>query len=225
MKERVGLYYEEDIIVAWFLSEIISSSTNEKITFEYTSHTINYPILGNNSLEIDPASNSAVKVQEYIIYPDISTKRVRRINLISNDVKISEVVFDSNKSRNDISGNALSKISVFQGNTLLKYFNVNIENVNNERIFLESIQEFSGDGLSSKPPYEFEYINENLLPGRMEYLADHWGYYSANGTEFPYLAQFPWRSAKSKEPSDYAMYGSLKKIVFPTGGLIRLNMN
>ncbi len=152
--------------------------------------------------------------ENYSCHPEIDSQNIE-----------CNVVFDSNKSRNDISGNALSKISVFQGNTLLKYFNVNIENVNNERIFLESIQEFSGDGLSSKPPYEFEYINENLLPGRMEYLADHWGYYSANGTEFPYLAQFPWRSAKSKEPSDYAMYGSLKKIVFPTGGLIRLNMN
>lgn len=219
-----GLYYEENVIVAWFLSEIISATSDEQIVFNYTSpNESSFPILKNNSLEVNPRTHQTIRVEQNFVSSDyeFSTKKIREIVYKKVDETINRIEFEANTPRYDLNeaGVALSKISIFESSDkLLKYFEFDIENVNNERIFLKSIQEFSSIGTASKPAQTFEYITPELLPGRLEYKADHWGYFSEHGTEFPYVPLFPWRQAKSKEPSNYAMYGSLSKITFPTGG-------
>lgn len=45
-----------------------------------------------------------------------------------------------------------------------------------KRLKLVSVQEFSGDGALSKPPYNLTYQETYQLPRRMSYDQDHWGF-------------------------------------------------
>lgn len=212
-----------NIPTAWYLSQIVSSKIDEKIVFTYYRENLSNPILSNNSLEINPYSKTTRLLPQLgEVTSSLSTVKLQEINFYHEGTATSKVTFEANTPRNDVVGNghALSKISIYdnlQSSLPLKYFDFDIQNVNDERLFLKSIQEFSGNGSISMPPHEFEYINPSDLPGRLEYKADHWGYYSSNGTEFPYLNKFKWRTAKTKEPSLHAQYGSLSKRTFPTG--------
>ncbi len=216
--------FAHEVTTSWFLSEIISCVTNEKIVFEYEDEIMYYDVIKNNSLRIEPVTkNTYVKEQDYLPHYNFLKQRIKSISYYSNDTEVNNVAFQYDTPRLDVSGNAhaLSQILIYDNpssNTPLKYFDFDIQHVNDDRIFLYAIQEFSGDGTLSKPPYTMEYINEEDLPDRFEYEADHWGYYSSNGTEFPYTDRFRWRNAKTKEPSNEAKYGSLSKLTFPTGG-------
>lgn len=227
-------YFGDDVPVAWHLTEVISATTDEKIELSYYQENFGKPILKINTLVLNPYNQTSYVLPTPDIHVSFKSKKLDEITLYKDNVAVSKVTFEANTTRYDITSTgaytakALSKISVFDdpdSSTPLKYFDIDIENVdavgnvNNERLFLRSIQEFFGDGSTSNPPYNFEYISEDKLPSRLAYKADHWGYYSKeNGTEFPYSDQVSWRTAKSKEPSYTAKYGSLKKVVFPTGG-------
>jgi hypothetical protein len=219
-------YFGDDTIVAWHLTEIISAKNNEKIELSYYSEEFGKPILKNKTLVLNPLTQTSYVLPEPDKHISFKSKKLNEIILYKNDIAVSKIKFEANTLRNDLNGGsnniyALSKISIFdnpESSQPLKYFDIDIENVN-ERLFLRSIQEFSGDGNSLKPSYKFEYIKEHLLPGRLEYKADHWGYYSSiNGTEFPYSDKVSWKWNLSKDPSSSAEYGSLRKVTFPTGG-------
>jgi hypothetical protein len=223
IEQEGGLYYDDNVTTSWYLTEIISVKNDEKIEISYFGATAVFERAKNNRLHIDPAINTANKSEINLPNMNYNAKRVDQISLFSNNQLVSKVKIEATTPRQDLlnTSYALSRISVYDRNatTPVKYFEFNIENVNQERIFLQSIQEFSGDGLVSKPAYEFEYINKSALPDRLEYKADLWGYYSQqNGAEFPYDSQFPWLNNPSRLPSSTAEYGSLRKITFPTGG-------
>ncbi|WP_421762904.1 hypothetical protein [Ekhidna sp.] len=217
--------------VAWYLSEIISPRVNERLEITYTDNNFTYKRAKNNSLLVLPWTQSTFKLNDPNDndYQTFLAKRVSEVKLISNEVDVSKVTFEANILRQDTyngapNSYALSKISIFdnpQSATPSKYFDFDIENdANDQRIFLKSIQEFSGDGSESKPPYVFDYKNEDNLPNRTTYKADHWGYYSGqHGGEFPFSSTFPWLDNPTREPQgNTASYGSLDKVTFPTGG-------
>ncbi len=223
-----GEHITHDVTTSWYLTEIISAKFDESITFSYSGNGMLVPRAKNNSFYITPAFNRASKIETTAEtgFKTLSSKKVNEISLYSGVDLVSSVKFESNTLREDTVYDtyALSKISLHNENdvTPIKYFVFDIENVNNDRIFLKSIQEFSGDGTLSKPPYQFEYISPELLPSRTEYKADHWGYYSdVNGGEFPKIDMFPEIDHPSKEPSSSAEYGSLRQVTFPTGGTNR----
>ena len=193
------LAINHDVIVAWYLTEIISSQINEKIVFRYYEEAFSHPILENNSLEIDPNTNTGRPISELDRYINgFSARKINDITLYNNNVAVNKIEFEANTPRLDVASGtgavkALSRISIFndmKSAVPIKYFDFDIANVNEERLFLKSIQEFSGDGTVSKPPYLFEYIKPDSLPGRLEYKSDHWGYYSIYGIEFPYIEEF-----------------------------------
>jgi hypothetical protein len=78
----------------------------------------------------------------------------------------------------------------------------------NERLFLLSVTQNDGG------KYNFEYYNKQLLPPYLAEKTDHWGFYNNK------LAQYNRDNYyTSREPDAEAMkYGSLKKIIYPTGG-------
>lgn len=218
-----GDYYDDNVTTSWYLTEIRSAKKNEKIRFSYYEENTLFERVRNNRLIIDPSNQTTG--MEYNNLPEINNneKRIDEISLISENQLLQKLTFDSSTLREDLSipSYALSKISLFSKDETLpiNYFKFTIENVNGERIFLKSIQEFSGDGSLEKPPYQFEYISPELLPARLEYKADMWGYYSsAHGGEFPYDPDYSWISNPTKAASLSATYGSLKKVVFPLGG-------
>lgn len=45
-----------------------------------------------------------------------------------------------------------------------------------KRLKLASVKEYSGDGLSNKPAYVFNYDETNQIPRRLSYDIDHWGF-------------------------------------------------
>ena len=218
-----GLYYDDAVTTSWYLTEIRAAKKNEKIRFSYYEENTLFERAPNNRMVIDPTNQTTG--MEYNQLPEMNhnEKRIEEISLFSENQLLQKLTFESSTLREDLAipSYALRKISLFSKDEPLpiNYFEFTIENVNGERIFLKSIQEFSGDGSLEKPPYQFEYISPELLPARLEYKADMWGYYSsAHGGEFPYDPNYSWISNPTKAASLSAIYGSLKKVVFPLGG-------
>ncbi len=58
---------------------------------------------------------------------------------------------------------------------------LNGDTSDSKRLRLLSVREYSGDGLSVKPPYKFSYDETDVLPRRLSYDQDHWGY--SNSTD------------------------------------------
>jgi len=66
-----------------------------------------------------------------------------------------------------------------KSNTVLRKFVFGYNNDANKRLFLQSLTEQDGSGVS-KPPYGFSYDTSVALPGYLANMTDHWGFY--NGT-------------------------------------------
>ncbi|RZJ76956.1 MAG: hypothetical protein EOO45_00295 [Flavobacterium sp.] len=84
----------------------------------------------------------------------------------------------------------------------------------NYRLKLLSVTE------AGKHPQSFHY-DEQLLPCRLSYSQDHWGYYNAksNTTLLPADPSNNFPFGADREPVEHAMgAGMLKKTVYPTGG-------
>lgn len=96
-----------------------------------------------------------------------------------------------------------------------------------KRLKLTAVKEFSGDGLSAKPPYAFNYQEALQLPRRMSYDQDHWGFSNnaAGNTNDRFTPKVdhpiclngtgPWATRGSKWP-DMQAY-SIKTITDPLG--------
>ncbi|MEO0901470.1 MAG: hypothetical protein AAFY00_05430, partial [Bacteroidota bacterium] len=219
-------------VVAWHLSSITSATLNERIEFTYYDEVVidDVPRQKQLLLKVQNAPNFSPNeshVRNITFHDGVTyqSKKLNDITLYKKNVPVSKVVFEANTPRIDVGGTsrALSRISIYD-NPLslqpLKYFDFDIEHVGNERLFLRSIQEFSGNGNEFKPPYEFGYKNENNLPTRFSFKSDYWGYYSKYGAEYPSHPSFKWYGdpKKTKVPSfPEAQYGSLATIKYPTG--------
>jgi hypothetical protein len=91
---------------------------------------------------------------------------------------------------------------------------------------LDSIQESSCDASKKLPPYKFNYFSE-LVPRKLSFGIDHWGYY--NGADTNHTLVPTYTVIHIGTPTTYgganrdaawpAMRGgSLQKITYPTGG-------
>lgn len=128
----------------------------------------------------------------------------------------------------------LDSIYIYNNNNTMLYgFGLSYTYVQN-RYFLDSVRQTSSDK-SIALPTKYNYINRNLLPvgaslnGIPIYDQDHWGYYNGagNSTLLPMDANLlqitgvDWTDLMSanREPDTVKMqYGTLNKVVFPTGG-------
>ena len=91
-----------------------------------------------------------------------------------------------------------------------------------KRMHLTRIRETCGpEDASSAKVYHFEYQDYDKLPSNyLTRAVDHWGYF--NNTE--YVCPISWDNVTSyysqRDPnSTYMKYGSLKRIIYPTGGV------
>ncbi len=107
-----------------------------------------------------------------------------------------------------------------------------------KRLKLEGIQEFSGDGDLSLPPFQFTYNEETNLPSSYTRDYDHWGYYNyldsiPNHSPVPdadyYSTVFESNAGHgyppfngNRDPNEEKMKaGVLEKITYPGGGYIK----
>jgi len=110
-------------------------------------------------------------------------------------------------------------------NTALPSFTGTIDiQTDKKRLKLESIQEVACDGSVNIPPYAFSYFTENV-PRTLSFGMDHWGFINgANGNAdlLPSLTRngIPYLTTTDNRNSSWPAMraGTLKKIVFPTGG-------
>ncbi|MBS1509563.1 MAG: hypothetical protein JST86_01885 [Bacteroidetes bacterium] len=95
-----------------------------------------------------------------------------------------------------------------------------------QRLKLESIQELSGDGTASKPPYYFSYFTEQV-PRRLSFSIDHWGFNNGVTTNTGLIPTYtkynsnlttnvPGANRDAVWPAMRA--GTLQQIIYPTGG-------
>lgn len=95
-----------------------------------------------------------------------------------------------------------------------------------KRLKLNSLQKLACDASVSEPPYQFYYYDEALVPRRLSFAQDHWGFYNGattNTTMLPLISTGPQLfhaqngdNRNAKWPDMRA--GALRLIQYPTGG-------
>jgi hypothetical protein len=100
------------------------------------------------------------------------------------------------------------------------------------RLRLDSMQEYSCDLTAKIPPHKFTYFSE-LVPRKLSFGIDHWGFYNGVTTNTGLIPSFTLTTGVANAPIKYmtganrdaswpAMRGgSLQQITYPTGGFTR----
>ena len=119
----------------------------------------------------------------------------------------------------------LDKIEIQNGaGSPIKQFLLGYNNVLTERLMLQTVQEKSGDGLKSLPPYTFEYFTDpNLsLPAYCKSHTDHWGFNNGipinTASDYNNFLNYGTNFRTCAVDAKVAKLGSLKSIKYPTGG-------
>jgi len=217
----------------WYLMDIISPH-NDKISLNYTNISYSYE------------SRSAEVIQTIVAEQNGGTTAPlpgRDLEIMTNDMTVPRlisiassygtVVFTAGAARTDLPGeNSLGRITVYNNQSSvspLKSWQFYYDYFTN-RLTLDSLREYSGDGTIYAGSYTFAY-NGSLPDPDPNGLAinsqDLWGYYNgANNTVFPQGYTTPTPSfgevtiqgADRHSDSVYMQYGTMYKITYPTGG-------
>jgi hypothetical protein len=236
------------VSTSWFLTKIIAPFSAGEINFTYSDFSSTYVhklpqtyykelCCGTGSL--DDHSVVTLGDQNNISYQN---KRLTQISF-PDGIAINFSYYSSDRC--DIAGDkALKQIQITDGiisqtfkldqsYSFASYSGTEAENMScagltqqDLRLVLHRITEISGT--VEKPPYIFEYTNLDP-PGIFSYAQDHWGFFNgaySNSSLLPYdgLANAgvgPTGSvdnANRRTNPAYSIAGSLKKIIYPTGG-------
>ena len=103
----------------------------------------------------------------------------------------------------------LDSIVIQNQTDTLKTIKFSYNNVDTERLFLESVQR------SGENPYFFSYYNRNRLPRYLANKSDHWGFFNDN---FAHLNPHQDYYNHRRPNPDVLKYGILTRITYPTGG-------
>lgn len=195
-------------INSWHLSKI-TTPLGDQVNYTYEEVPVSYDLAPTETV------NSLVTGSENPLPPSIKSYsrnvvKTKRISSIS--FKGGKVLFKYNStSRADLVGDfALEEVQIFQGNTLIKSFQLNylyldgpnlksrsdypltgetnfLTNTSlapsapmSRRLVLESVREKSETGQFMDNGHRFEYIHNFGLPNRSSRSIDFWGYYNGN---------------------------------------------
>lgn len=225
---------------AWYLMDIVTADETDHITLsyhepkaitsDYTSSETRYHFINGDYPKMEQCwmpPNRCTSSVSHITYKisKISSafhiiefnKTDGRLDLMnSNGSKLSSIVIKDNLSngfkRFDLSYGYFGRIgSVVSGNDYLK-----------ARLKLERLVESSFDNTLKKPPYIFKY--HQITEPRDSKSQDHWGYFNdqPNITLVPEMAYgiYYLEGANREANPETVMAGSLKEIVYPTGGSV-----
>ncbi len=223
---------------AWYLSRIRHPSGDEVI-FEYGSPvyysyvTSQYQSLFQKPFQRDcqgrdvPASYVVNAPLSYNL--SVSGKSLRAI--YSNVGQEGKVLITQGTAHPENAAyQLLSGIQVVdQNNSEIERYDFTYLTTPNKRAFLQKIR-----GKDVNKNYQFDYVNPSGLPFRLSFAQDHWGYYNgkSNAFLFPNIALLdPTAPVEftginlggDKSPdANYAGYGLLKKVTYPTKGYTEL---
>lgn len=230
---------------SWYLKEIRSPRTNQKISFEYSSNHYEYEMPSSEiKYDFNPAggipcvNHGSTSINKTII---ADAKSISKIIFPAGSIE-----FVAGKYRHDLQGSRVLDSIVIKNNTgLIKRYNLlynyfstgtmaefsgfpqaDSSTVANTslRLSLKGIQEFSADNAAGQS-YEFTYEDSVWLPNRVTSKAvDNWGYYNGqtgNTTLIPSYTNYSGTyvvGAFRQTVEPYARAAVLKKIKYPTGG-------
>jgi hypothetical protein len=183
---------------SWFLTRIVYPNSKDTVFFNYTPETYSYFDLAPESqLLINSISPDCFADVKPIGLLKTTITGLRLTSIVTTNYK---VLFIAKTPRQDLisSPNELDSVKVFNAQNqcivqfLLSYGYFTSTATNNfstsqnsqlngdvtdtKRLKLLAVTEYSGDGLTSKPPYSLTYQESQQLPRRMSYDQDHWGY-------------------------------------------------
>jgi hypothetical protein len=185
---------------SWYLTRIVYPNTKDTVYLSYAAESYSYHDFGPETSLYGNGSN--LSVQWACSYPavnNIITTGITGWRLTSIKSKNYNISFVAHNSRTDLIGSSYMLDSIKINNSagqclkqfalshsyftstsatglnssLLSYIN---DNTDMNRLKLQSLTEYSGDGTLAKPAYRFSYQQTLQLPRRMSYDQDHWGY-------------------------------------------------
>ena len=222
----------------WYLLDIISPH-NDKISLTYTNVSYSYSTRASevlNQIVSETGGNGASNLTFDDKKITINNMTVPR--LVSITSANGTVTFGAGANRTDLPGEkALASVNIYNNQNLttpIKSWLFNTDYYTN-RLTLETLREFSGDGSLQGQTYSFSYNPPlpNSDPNSSSINSqDLWGYYNGVANQyFPQgftvtssqLGTIAINGADRHSDSTYMQYGALHKITFPTGGYTQLD--
>lgn len=226
---------------AWYLDAIHSANASESINFSYADETLTYksPITESKGFLVRPSfpGDEAGINYDNTDFTSFSNNVVTGKRLSAIALGYFEVYFKASTTQrfDQLGGHRLEEIIVLhQGDTLKRfklYHSYFSEQSQEGYLRLDSLVEIGKNG-KRMPAYKFSYNEAASQPVRSSLSKDHWGYFNGayNLTSLPtyfvpevsyapglnYSINF---AGANREPNvDYAKYGTMQKITYPTGG-------
>ncbi len=215
---------------AWYLTKIAHPNKGEiylhykRINYTYDlgksqSYTVTLPQLG--CINIGYSSTKSIPITNRGEYNTVFLDKITSNNESYGKIKLNY------SGQHDTQVNYSIKQIIYydKNDSIIKNIELEYLITQNHRTFLKSV-DFKKQGKK----YKLEYINPTLFPERLSYSQDHWGYYNGkyNLSFFPNPSITPSVTIEAlknhniganKEPdANYAQYGLLKKIIYPTKG-------
>lgn len=244
-----GIIYP-DVISSWYLYKIQSADNEFEINLAYRTENYGYPTVSTRPcLPSCSYPNPTKIIMAGLALQEISFS-AGKVEFISTQLRedVSRNTFSYWDDPN-IEAKVLNKIQIsapsssmcktftfsygyFQDNSthqlpyaLTQYGDVANISTDRKRLKLNSVQETSCDNTTVTPPYVFSYYDEGMVPRRLSFGQDHWGFsngVTTNTTLIPPVSgdnggsYYPGDDRETKWP--YVRAGSLRMIQYPTGG-------
>ncbi|MGV0923761.1 hypothetical protein [Empedobacter tilapiae] len=148
-----------------------------------------------------------------------------RIKQITNNRNNTVITFEYSNLLNNEENRKyyLKSINYTNGNSEIEKINLDYLVTSSSRVFLEKI-----NYLDVNKKYEFRYDHPSLVPGRLSFSQDYWGFYNGKGgsTLIPAVEGFEYLDyAKSDRSIDVvkSKYGLLTEIKYPTKGYSQID--
>lgn len=228
----------QQYIQSWYLTSVVTTS-GQTLTLEYQD--VSYTNILSQSqtmaytkdvqykyggLEIDPLLGIPYcPVNPYTIFPDlgliadseqyVAGKQLKKIVDSNNN----SIVFSYSAQNGDYS--KLTSIKKYHNDIVIDDYSFNYTTTGASRLFLNEIR-----NNKTSSSHKFTYYSPEILPSRLSFSRDVWGYYNAsfNTNLVPQLFVSTDPTAPQYNGANQAVsqtkgyYGLLKMITYPTGG-------
>ncbi|RFS20010.1 hypothetical protein DVR12_19995 [Chitinophaga silvatica] len=214
-----------DYVSSWFLTKQLSPNNVDSILYTYEDYSTPTYVAGKSQTIIEGVVDNGGGSHRETNTDQVLSLKGKRIKTIvlPNGVNLTFDYRTENKPDLVIYF-LLDKITITGNNNKRGFYLTQDYSLN--RATLKKVTPFNGSTEIKMPPYQFEY--DRPLPDRLSKEIDHWGFFTNRSTVvglIPYEL-FPEKLTTFYELPGYnrdtdsvgVLAGSLKKIIYPTGG-------
>jgi YD repeat-containing protein len=239
----------DKVISSWYLYKIESQDSKFVINISYRKEEYGY--YGYSTAPCIPSCDNSINITKTIVFsvlPDQITcsngkvtflpSSLLREDLINSDAGPGETANQQGKALGEIkvesTNSTLCKsfkfyYGYFFSNTVLpqRLQNQGTFETDKKRLKLNSMQESDCSNSETKPAYKFSYYDENLVPRRLSFAQDHWGFNNGAESNKDLLPAINLLNTSVPAPSHgdnrdaswpAMRAGTLRSIQYPTGG-------